>query len=77
MSPTALPSLHPSGLKKRNTPCHRENFVPCEMSREIKEACASEVTLEVIPGAGHGLCYMVEPKRYEEATVKFIQSIVP
>lgn len=54
-----------------------DRFVPCEMSREIKEACASSVTLEVIPGAGHGLCYMVEPKRYEEATVKFIQAIVP
>lgn len=54
-----------------------DRFVPCEMSREIKEACASSVTLEVIEGAGHGLCYMVEPKRYEEATMKFINSIVP
>lgn len=54
-----------------------DRFVPCEMSREIKAACASSVTLEVIEGAGHGLCYMVEPKRYEEATLHFINSIVP
>ena len=53
-----------------------DRFVPCEMSKEIKEANPALVTLELIPKAGHGLCYMVEPKTYEEATVKFIQSIL-
>lgn len=53
-----------------------DRFVPCEMSQKIANACASPVTLEIIPGAGHGLCYMVDPKQYEEATIRFIQSIL-
>lgn len=53
-----------------------DSFVPCEMSKEIADACASPVTLELFPGAGHGLCYMTDPKKYEEATVKFLQQIL-
>lgn len=53
-----------------------DRFVPCEMSKKIAEACASPVTLEIVPGAGHGLCYMVGPKQYEEATVRFIHSVL-
>ena len=41
-----------------------DNFVPCEMSRENFEACASRKMLVTMPGAGHGLCYPVEPERY-------------
>ncbi|MBE5884041.1 MAG: alpha/beta hydrolase [Lachnospiraceae bacterium] len=53
-----------------------DRFVPCEMSKEIKAACASPITLELIPQAGHGLSYMLEPTRYEAATIRFIQSIL-
>lgn len=53
-----------------------DRFVPCEMSKKIAGACASPVTLEIVPGAGHGLCYMVGPKQYEEATIRFIQSVL-
>lgn len=53
-----------------------DRFVPCAMSEEIKNACVSPVTFEKIPDAGHGLCYMVAPKRYEEATIQFIQSVL-
>lgn len=54
-----------------------DRFVPCSMSRKISEACTSPVTFEVFPGAGHGLCYMVDVKRYEDATIRFIDSILP
>ena len=51
-------------------------FVPCEMSREIAGACASPITFLTVPGAGHGLSYMVSPKEYEETTIRFIQSVL-
>ena len=53
-----------------------DHFVPCDMSREIHKSCASRIVFETIPGAGHGLSYMVAPERYEEVTVTFIKSIL-
>ena len=41
-------------------------FVPCDMTVRLYEACVSEKTLALIPGAGHGLCYLVQPERYIE-----------
>ena len=45
---------------------HGENddFVPCEMSRINYEACTAKKMLVTIPGAGHGLCYPVDPETY-------------
>ena len=48
-----------------------DRFVPWEMSWHIAKACASPVELEIFPGAGHGLCYMTDPIRYEGAVVRF------
>ncbi|MBE6968796.1 MAG: alpha/beta hydrolase [Ruminococcaceae bacterium] len=39
-------------------------FVPCKMSRENFEACASRKALITVPGAGHGLSYPMDPERY-------------
>ena len=41
-----------------------DDFVPCSMSQENFEACASRKKLVTIPGAGHGLSYAVQPQRY-------------
>ena len=46
-----------------------DTFVPCDMSRDIYEACASDKELETFPGATHGMCYLQDPQRYE-ATVR-------
>lgn len=43
-----------------------DDFVPCDMSRENFESCASRKRLVTIPGAGHGLSYAVQPQRYLE-----------
>jgi len=48
-----------------------DNFVPCDMSRENYEACTSRKMLVTVPGAGHGLCYAVEPERYLDALCEF------
>lgn len=49
-----------------------DRFVPCYMSREIYENCASRATLETFPGAGHGLSYIVDEPRYCECVRKFL-----
>ena len=53
-----------------------DNFVPCDMSREMAKANPSMVTLVTIPDARHGLCYMVNPARYEEAVESFMQKVL-
>ncbi len=53
-----------------------DRFVPCDMSREIHKSCTSPIVFETIPGAGHGLSYMVAPEKYEEVTIKFIKSVL-
>ena len=43
-------------------------FVPCDMSRRLYEACASEKKkLVIIPGAGHGLCFPHAQEDYVNA----------
>jgi fermentation-respiration switch protein FrsA (DUF1100 family) len=41
-----------------------DDYVPCDMSRRMFEACAAPKKLVTIPGAGHGLSYLVDPDRY-------------
>lgn len=39
-------------------------FVPCSMSRENCAACAAPKRLVTVPGAGHGLSYVIDPEGY-------------
>ena len=48
-----------------------DDFVPCSMSRENYEACASRKRLVIVPGAGHGLSYPVDPEGYLTAAREF------
>ena len=48
-----------------------DDFVPCDMSRAVYEACPSRKTLLIVPGAGHGLAYPVDPKGYLSALGAF------
>lgn len=50
-----------------------DRFVPCEMSKEIIDACTSTNKKRVtFPEAGHGLSYMVDPERYEKEFEEFL-----
>lgn len=49
-----------------------DNFVPCHMSQEIYDACASEKELHIFPDAGHGMCYLEDHRRYEDVVRKFV-----
>ena len=50
-------------------------YVPCEMSRINYEACPSKKQLVTIPGAGHGLCYPVDPQRYLQEMKDFFNNL--
>ena len=49
-------------------------FVPAEMSKENYDACASRKAFITTPGAGHGLCYPVDPEGYLQALRDFFGS---
>lgn len=48
-----------------------DDFVPCDMSRRMYEACRSHKTLVLIPGAGHGLAFPVDQTGYLKALGDF------
>ena len=52
-----------------------DRLVPCSMSYDIAKHCASRTRVEVFPGAGHGLSYLIDPIRYERIIYNFLQSI--
>ena len=54
-----------------------DRFVPCQMSKDIYENCSSPAQLHTFPNAGHGLCYILDPNRYERICVSFLWSLEP
>lgn len=49
-----------------------DRYVPMEMSKIIYAARPENTELDLFPGAGHGLCYMVDPLRYETVNARFL-----
>lgn len=39
-------------------------FVPCDMSIECYNACTAPKKIMTVPGAGHGLSYLIDPEGY-------------
>jgi fermentation-respiration switch protein FrsA (DUF1100 family) len=48
-----------------------DDFVPCDMSKDLFDACASRKQLVTVPGAGHGLSYPVAPEHYLDTLREF------
>lgn len=48
-----------------------DDFVPCEMSKVVYNACGARKQLVTVPGAGHGLSYPVDPEAYLTALREF------
>ncbi len=48
-----------------------DDFVPCDMSREVYNTCQSPKVLLTVPGAGHGLGYIVDLEGYLKAVADF------
>jgi len=53
-----------------------DRTVPCEMVHQLREACASPVTVVTVPEAEHGISWYVDMKAYHEALEKFCQDIM-
>ena len=50
-----------------------DDFVPCDMSREMYALCPTRKQLVTVPGAGHGLSYPVAPEAYLTALREFFK----
>lgn len=48
-----------------------DDFVPCDMSREVYEACQSPKLLFTVPKAGHGLGYIMDLEGYLKSVAEF------
>lgn len=48
-----------------------DDYVPCQMSRINYEACLGVKKLVITPGAGHGMCYLVDAEGYLAALREF------
>ena len=48
-----------------------DRFVPCDMSREIYDACTSPKKLVTMPGAGHGLAFLIDKQKYLQTVTEF------
>lgn len=48
-----------------------DDFVPCDMSRAMYEACSSRKKLVTVPGAGHGLSFPLASQVYLDALQEF------
>lgn len=48
-----------------------DDFVPCDMSRKNYEACPSPKRLVTVPGAGHGLAYLIDNDGYFKNLCEF------
>ena len=51
-----------------------DDFVPCEMSKTVYDACHTRKQLVLVPGAGHGLSYPKAPQVYLKAAKEFFGS---
>lgn len=55
-----------------------DDFVPCEMSKATYEACKSPKRIFTVPGAGHGIVYLVDNPGYlKEVSEFFTENGVP
>lgn len=53
-----------------------DDFVPCEMSQTNYENCKSLKKIVTVPGAGHGLSYVIDPNKYLNALTDFFEPVL-
>ena len=53
-----------------------DGFVPCDMSREIFDACPAPKMRATFPGADHGISYIVDQAGYARAVDRFLTELV-
>lgn len=53
-----------------------DDFVPCAMTHQNYEACASDKSLVLVENAGHGMSYYVDMKKVNEGVFVFLDKIM-
>ena len=53
-----------------------DDFVPCQMGRDNFQAYAGPKRLCTVPGAGHGLSYVVDMEKCQKALLEFLESVL-
>ena len=53
-----------------------DDFVPCQMSLDNYNACASRKEILTVPGATHGMSYCIDSEAYVNGVQKFIDSVM-
>lgn len=51
-----------------------DKYVPCQMSRQIRDASKGKAVLEVFPAATHGISYVTDPERYKQIVKEFLSA---
>ena len=51
-----------------------DNFVPCSMSRDVRDANPEDVSLFEVEGAPHGLSFLVDAEGYRRTFLSFLES---
>ena len=54
-----------------------DDFVPCEMSRCCHEACTAPKTILTVPGAGHGMGFLMDHDGYVKTLREFEKTYFP
>lgn len=54
-----------------------DDFVPCEMSRRNYAACTAPKRLFTVPGARHGVSYLIDRAGYERELREFLEPYFP
>ena len=72
----SLQSLENSRIPALFVHGEEDMYVPCSMVYENYDACAAEIKqLLTVPGAGHGLSFLVDEAAYRQAFHSFLQKI--
>ena len=53
-----------------------DRYVPCDMSAEAESANQKMVSRYTIPGAAHGISYLVDTPRYHKLVKEFVQKVL-
>ena len=70
---SSLQSLANSRIPALFVHGEEDMYVPCSMVYENYEACAAEIKqLLTVPGAGHGLSFLVDEAAYRDAVYSFL-----
>lgn len=72
---TALASIRHANIPVLLIHGEDDRIVPCEMAYQLRDACASPVTLLTVPGAAHGVSYYMDKEAYWNALDELCNSI--